>query len=439
MKPLNELTCCVVDAGTFIPLADMLGRATKKTWYYSPFEQEYLNLHRCCIGDGMEHFDRLDEFLEPDIFKAIDLFVFPDIGYGGTQRYLRSVGKLVWGAMGASDLELYRTRFLKVITDLGLPMVPSVPIRGLTALTEHLQGCKRKWVKMNRYRDNAETWFHLDYEHSQRELERQAMEFGPLKERIVYVVQDEIADEGDTKVLEVGYDGWCIDGKFPSHTFQGYEKKNQLYLGSLLKDSDLPEPVKLVNEAMSPVLSEYGYRNFFATEIRVKDGTAYFIDPTARMAGQTQEHLLDTCTNLADVIYRGAAGEVIEPEFSHSFTAEATLHYKAANEGSGWKTFKVPEAVADKVKLYRCCFDGEAYQFPPHKSDELGVVIGQGNSIEEAIQDLSDNFGELEEEPVSIELSGFADLLTQIQAAEKQGVEFSDQTVPEPESVIAGD
>lgn len=435
MKPLTEVHSCVIDAGTFIPLADMMGGSVARSSYYSPFEQEFLGIDRCVIGDGMERFQRVDEYMEPDFFNSVDLWIFPDIGYGGFQRYLRSLGKNVWGSMGASDLELYRTRFLKVIKDCGLPVVPSITIRGLSALAEHLQGVEDKWVKINRFRDNMETWRHIDWLHSEREIERLAKCFGPLKEHVVFVVQDAINSDGESPVLEVGYDGWSVDGWFPDKCFQGYELKNKLYLGSLLDYEKLPEGVREVNEKFSPVLEEYGYRNFWATEIRIKDDTPYFIDPTARMAGQTMEHLLDTCTNLADVIYQGAQGNIIQPEFSAPFAAEATLHYTAECD-EAWKTFIVPKEIERWVKLYRCCQADGAYQFPPDKSDELGVICGAGETIKESIDSLKENFEALENEPVRIDIAEFADLLRQIQEAEEEHVEFSDQPVPDPAVVM---
>ncbi len=431
MKPIQEAHVCVIDAGTFVPLADVLSKSFGKTSYYSPFEEEFLKLGRCVIGDGCEGFERVDEYMDPDFFNTVDLWVFPDIGYGGFQRYLRSLGKLVWGSMGASDLELFRTRFLTVIHQQGLPVVKSVRCVGLTELSEHLKHVENKWVKLNRYRGDMETWHHIDYTHSQRMLEHLAFVFGPMKDHVVFVVQDPIEGDDDSPVLEVGYDGWTVDGEFPAYSYQGYELKNQLYLGSLLASDELPDEVAFVNSKMAPVLREYGYRNFWATEIRIKDGVPHFIDPTARMAGQTMEHLHETCTNLAEVIYQGAAGELVVPEFSSPFAAEATLHYTAETDG-GWKTLVVPESVRPWVKLYRyCCVDG-VYQFPPHKSDELGIVAGAGESVEEAIEDLKAHFEELQNEPVSIEIEGFAKLISQIEDAEAEDVKFSDEPLPEP-------
>ena len=151
-----------------------------------------------------------------------------DLGYGEFQRYLRSLSKAVWGSMGASDLELYRTRFIDTVKRLGLPVVNSVKLQGLTALAEHLKGVKNKWVKINRFRENMETWKHINYQHSERMLEHLALVFGPVKEGPWFVVQEQIKSEGDSPVMEVGYDGWCIttpDGEavFPPKSYYGLE------------------------------------------------------------------------------------------------------------------------------------------------------------------------------------------------------------------------
>src|SRR5260370_32342386 len=145
-----------------------------------------------------------------------------------------------------------------------------------------------------------ETWDHLEYAHSVRTLDSLAVILGAAKESINFVVQDEIECD-----VEIGYDGWCIDGRCPSQSFQGYEKKNELYLGSLLDADDLPEELIIVNEAMAPVLKEYGYRNWWASEVRVCEGVPYFIDPTARMAGPAFEHQLETGANSRRIFRKG--------------------------------------------------------------------------------------------------------------------------------------
>jgi hypothetical protein len=434
MKPVEEVVACVVDYGSFISVAEKLAETMATVYYYSPYEQEFLDVRKCVNGDGLDRVKRLDEFLDPEVLDTIDLFVFPDVGFGGLQRYLRSLGKAVWGQMGASDLEYYRDFFLSVIKEVGLPTIHSEEIIGLSKLAEYLKKNENKWVKINRFRGNMETWHHQDYADSLRTLESLAVILGGTKEHCIFVVQDNIKSD-----MEVGYDGWCIDGKFPSHSFQGYEKKNELYLGSLLADKDLPDEIKIVNKAMAPVLANYGYRNWWATEIRISDGIPYFIDPTPRMPGQTAEHQLETLTNLADVVWQGANGVVIEPEFAWKFAAEATLHFETNTKdtaiGDEWKTLILPEKVARWVKFYYYCKLDGVYHFSPHHTDEIGIVMGGGDSIDAAIKHLVKNLEMLKDLPVHANALGFANLIATVKEAEEQGIPFGAK-VPEPEMIV---
>jgi len=432
MKPVEETVCLVADYGTFISLAEKLSESYKTVYYYSPFEQEYLNVHRCVIGDGIPNVIRLDEWLDPDVLSTIDLGVFPDQGFIGAQKLLKSMGKAVWGSGEATDLELYRTRFLDLLKDLALPMVKSVRCRGLTELAKHLKGAENKWVKVNRYRDNMETWHHIDWAHSQRILEGLAVVFGGVKEQVMFVVQDDIPD-----ALEIGYDGWSVRGQYPVRSYQGYEKKNKLYLGSLLDREELPEEITYVNEAMAPVLEQMDYRNFIATELRVVDGKAHFIDPTNRLPGQTGEHLLESCTNLAEVILRGANGELIEPEFAEEIAVEATMIYTADTIADEWMVIGVPDEAKPWTKLYHYCEVDGMYHFPPKKNKEVGVLCGSGPTIEQAIDHLKENFKAFKNEPVAIEIEAFAELIEQVEQAEQEGMKFTDEELPDPAIVLS--
>ena len=422
-KDVSDVVAAVCDYGTFQDLASHLGERYAKVYYHTPFEEEYQDAKKCVIGTGVPTLERLDEPL--DVLDEVDLWIFPDIAFGGIQRHLRSLGKAVWGSMGAHDLELYRTRFLKMLKEIGLPVAPTKTVVGLTALEKVLKAEPDRWVKINRFRANVETFHHVDYEHSVPMLNYLRDEFGGVSEKVVFVVQEPIPD-----AQELGYDGFCIDGKYPKKSFQGYEKKNELYLGSWLDAEEMPKIVTRVNEALGPVLAEYGYRNFLATEIRDE----FFIDITPRMAGQTQEHLQDTCTNLAEIIWAGANGELVEPEFKAKFAAEATLHYTGCDED--WKVLRISEEAKPYFRLTGYVQDGDMFHFPPGKNDEVGVCIGNGDTIEAAIENLEEHLEMAKEEPFRAETSGFADLLKDIKKAQAEGVHFSSKPIPNPASVV---
>lgn len=431
-KPVEEVIACVIDYGTFTALAEKLAETMKVVYYYTPNDKEYKDVQDASLGSGLPKVKKLSDLFDTEVFKSIDLFIFPDIGFGGLQKHLRDIGKAVWGSMGADELELFRDFFIETIEKVGLPYVKSETVYGLTALAKKLKRVNHKWIKINSYRANMETWYHLNYEHSIRMLDSLAVTFGGAKEQVTFVVQDEIESD-----VECGYDGWCIDGLFPSCSYQGYEKKNELYLGTVLENDDIPEEIVYVNEKMAPILAAYGYRNWWATEIRVKDGVPFFIDPTARHPGQTGEHQWETCANLADVIWQGANGDIIVPEFEWKFAAEATLHYTASSNSSAdeWKTLQVPDKARRWFKPYHYCMVGDTYHFTPSSKDEVGVILGVGNSIKEAIDHIKKNLKIMDDLPIHANMGGFVSLIESIQEAEKAGIKFADD-IPDPKTII---
>lgn len=424
MKDVQEVVACVVDYGTFTALADKLSETMKTVYYHSPTEKEYKSINDAMTGEGLSKVIKLHDLFDPAVFDTIDLFVFPDIGYGGLQVHLKSIGKSVWGSMGADQLELYRDLFLEVLKDAGLPTIKSKVIVGLTALANYLKNVEDKWIKINSYRENMETWHHLDYLHSTRKLETLAVVFGGAREEVTFVVQNSIPSE-----IELGYDGWCIDGKFPSKSFQGYEKKNELYLGSVLDNKDIPEEITYVNEKMAPVLQDYGYRNWWATEIRVCEGVPYFIDPTCRHPGQTGEHQWESCSNLAEIIWAGSNGIVLIPTFKYNFAAEATLHYNVSQDSAmileEWKVLDIPKKARAFIKPYHYCIIDGIHHFMPSKKDEVGVILGFGNNIQKAIDSLEKNLELVKHLPVYANTDGFSELLDCIEEAKKYGIKFS--------------
>lgn len=428
MKAVEEIVCTVVDFGSFISLAERLAQTYQKVNYHSPLEREFRCFEDAAIGRGIPKVTKIPSFMDMDIIRDTDLWIFPDIGYGPEQQYLRSLGKPVWGSNGADEYERLRTLFVEVVESLGLPMVPTKTIHGVPALREHLKGVANKWVKINEYRDDMETWHHIDYEHSIPELARLDVKFGTAK-WVVFVVQDAL--DGAT---EIGYDGWSIDGWFPDSSYQGYEKKNELYLGSKTNYEDLPEELRLVNEKWCKVLEEYQYRNFIATEIRNLDGVPNFIDPTLRMPGQTGEQLLETMENMPEVIWAGAQGEEVQPKWAAEFAASATLCYKG--DKAGMKVIKVPEEAERWVKLCRYGRWDGAYWFPPNPREDVGVVIGMAGTILDTIDSVGEHFELIGDDSLCVHLEGFKDLLEDIQKAESEGIEFTSEEVPNPEEAI---
>lgn len=437
MKETTDVVACFVDYGVFLPWAEKLAETMKRVFYYTPWEWEFIDIENTAIGKGLVNLRRLDDFMEPRMLKEIDLFIFPDVLYAGHQKHLRDLGKAVWGSMGADELELYRTDFINVLKRLKLPVSPSIFIYGLDDLSDHLKKVKDKYIKIDRYRGVMETWHHIDYDHSIRDLECLGIRLGPLRNDVTFVVQDPIEN-----AKEIGYDGWSIDGDYPSRSFQGYECKNECYLGSVLHVNELPEGVRMVNEAMAPILRNYGYRNRVSTEIRQQNTKAYYIDPTLRTPGLTGDHETECCQNLADIFWYGANGIMVEPEYIATFAGNCNVRH--TGDPNLWRSVRIPEDVRRWFKAEHYTERDGMLHFPPRHSpelgvspssnQELGVLVGIGDSPEEVFDHIKENVDKLRGEPIDVSVDGMIGLLLQIKEAQDEGMKFSSRPIPKPES-----
>jgi hypothetical protein len=142
---------------------------------------------------------------------------------------------------------------------------------------------------------------------------------------------------------------------------------------------------------------------------------------------------METCSNLSQVIWAGANGRLLEPQYGYRFAASATLHHA---DGEGWVNLRIPPNVRRWVKLNHYCEVDGMFHVVPRHCDEVGVVLGAANTVEGAIEHLRRNFEALNNEPLSIEFENFADLLKEANEAQRQGVRFTSGPIPGPEIVL---
>lgn len=430
-KDVSDVTACVVDHGLFLPLALKLGEQFKRVLYYSPWEKGFPVLNDVIIGDGYESqmVERVDDIWEH--LKEIDLFIFLDIQHSGLQQHLESIGKAVWGSREGDDMELKRTYFKELQSSLGMKVPFYDTIRGISNLRSYLKEHDDRYVKISRFRGCMETWHHITYDLSRQKLDQLAVKFGPLQDSVPFVVEAPIKTD-----IEVGYDGFTIDGQFPAFGVQGFEVKDRALIGAVQKYSEMPDEVTSVNEAIAPALKNYRVRNFFSTEIRVADGESYLIDPTLRCPSPCIEIQMELWSNLAEFIWAGANGELVDPEPVAMFGVEAVIDHHG--DESEWRTLEIPRAAEQWTKIYNCCkHDGLTCIPPlPHSHDSIGFVVGIGDTLEDAISHLKENAEKLKEQPMTIHLEGLYNALSEIHEAEKKGIKFSKDELPEPEETL---
>jgi hypothetical protein len=91
--------------------------------------------------------------------------------------------------------------------------------------------------------------------------------------------------------------------------------------------------------------------------------------------------------NLADIVWEGSEGIMVEPEFRAKFGAQLLLLSDWAD--SNWQQVTFPPSVRENIKLYNMTIiEGNYYVIPqkvgmPH----FGAVVTLGDTLDEAINE----------------------------------------------------
>lgn len=377
---LKSKTALVYDNGVFAELAVTLSKSFGRVIYYCPWTSGMPKSNARLIGSGIDGVERVDD--PWSCYDEVDIWVFPDCYESGLQEHLVKHGKRVWGGRSGAELELERPKSKEVSRKLGIDIGPYKVVTGLDALRKHLKANKDQWVKISGTRGDMETFGAPSYEKAEPRLDELEHKLGALKKIMEFTVEEGIND-----AVETGYDGFCIDGKFPKAAMTGVEVKDEAYLMKTVRWDELPEQVRSVNQKLSPALKRYGYRGFISTEVRcTKDGKAYLIDPCCRAGSPPNELYQVMMENLAEAIWYGAQGTVIEPEFKAKWGAEVLLISEWADEN--WMHVSFPDKIREFVKLRNfCVIDGEYYVIPQWTGcAEIGAVVALGDTPDQAIE-----------------------------------------------------
>jgi hypothetical protein len=421
----NDKRVCVVDrGGIFCSWTHRLAREFGEVYYHnlswkslSPRSNELL------IGHGFD-----DVTMVRDLWKVVhkmDLLVFPFIFDGDLQEELQRQGKRVWGARRGDEIEIFRPEAKQEMKRLGMPVGDYAVVTGITELRKYLKKHPNVHVKISLTRGDGETFHSPSYDEIIPRLRELEHELDEAAEVIQFVVEKPIQP-----ALEIGYDGWFCDG-FPSFAVNGVECKDNSYLGSFLPYDKLDEHVRDVNSYLEPLLQQYGYRGFMSTEIRVgEDEQPYMIDFTARSASPAGESMQEMISNWAPIMWHGAEGVLVRPEAEKKYSAQAVIHSEHADEG--WQAVRIADdAVRRWVKLFfHCRINGMDYVMPQHaKFNEIGWVVGLGDTVKEAIKDCEDHAAQVSGYKLEVRTKALQDCVQEIEKGEELGVRFSDEEI----------
>lgn len=408
-------SCLVYDQGLFLSLAETLAPHFGKVGYFCPWEDQFVRGTKVRIGHGIPGIERVLDFWGS--LDDWDLFVFPDVNHGGLQVDLAdNRGKRVWGSRYGEDYELYRRETKELFSEYGFSIGDYAVIYGLSNLREYLKKHDNVYVKCSLTRGDFESFHAPNYEAVKHTLDRFAVMWGEAQEYVEFIVEHAIID-----AVEIGYDGYSVDGKFPSLACIGLEVKDKGYVGHMRPVAEQPEPILDVNRRMAPILAKDRYRNFFAVETRItKDGKPWVIDPCCRMGSPPGELLQNLYTNLHEIFWEGSGGNLVDPVPENEWGAELIIH--ASEADAQWMHIQVPDKYVRNVKLRNASQFGDKKCTMPqgHKLPEIGAVVATGSTMEEAFE----KCGEIAKEIVGYRMEYFDDCFEEAQDELKKFEEF---------------
>lgn len=430
-KTTDQVTALVVDHGLFLPWALHLGESYRRVLYHKLGTEAFPTLSKSCIGDGYEKVECISDPWELIDSGEIDLAIFPDLLDSGLQLHLEKLGIAVWGSRKGDAVELIREKFLKTLKELDLPVPTFQRIVGVTALREYLKDKQNLFIKISLYRGDFETSHWTDWGTDEGLLDVLAMRFGPLKEMVPFLVFEPIETD-----IEDGCDTWCIQGQFPDLVSRGIECKDKGLFSAVTPRVDLPDYLQEILDKFGPVLGHYDYRNLFSMEVRVKDDLAYFIDPTCRgpIPGSGTHMML--WENMAEVIWAGAHGEMVQPEPSANFAVECMLSCQS-DDKAAWTVVDMPNKLRPWVKIGNSCEINDRIALPPEegRDDLLGWLGAIGDTPSEAIEALKEHAALLPSN-VTAHMEALVELVQEAEKMETEGIPLTDAPLPEPAEVV---
>jgi phosphoribosylamine-glycine ligase len=415
---LKDKIAIVYDNGLFIEIAKTLSKSFKKVYYYMPWKNGFPKSNQYIVGEGIEGVERIHDFWK---YKdKADIIIFPDIYDGDLQLELVKQGKLVWGGRMGEEMELYRDRMKRHMKSVGLYVTPFAVIKGLDKLREYLKENDNVWIKQNITRGDFETFKSESYQIVEPVLDELEHSLGRLKHIKEFIVEQALDD-----AVETGVDLYTVDGNYPSETLAGIEVKDLGYVGKIVPYAQLSTKVTDFNDKIQPALKAFGYRGFMSTEIRVsKNKPPYMVDFCARAGSPPNELYQLMYKNLADIIWYGANGILIDPITTKKYGVEALIHSSWADKN--WQAVTFPDKYRENIKLRNACkIDGLYYAVPQSVGlPEIGAVVGEGDTMEEAIEQVKKIAETIKGHYIEIKIDSIDVALKQFEELENYGVKI---------------
>ena len=377
---MSKKTFLVMDMGLYPQIADAMSDEGKnRVLYHTPYETKDPHFKDFVVGKGFGH---LEKVLYPeDYYASADCIAFMDVSGNSLCNFLRKIypSKSIWGSGLGERLENDRVLLKEWCAELGLPVNKYVVVKGVKALREHLKVNKDKYVKINIFRGDMESFHSPDYDSIESVLDALTVTLGSDQDEYDFIVEDKI----DTEV-EVGADVIFNGTEFLSPMFCGYELHKNLYVAHVT--DEMPKPLMETLDAFTPLLQKMQYRGAFSTEEKVVSAKEhYFIDACMRLPNPLSALYPVAIKNWADVVYNTGKGLYTELDIKHKYVGAFGLSSLAAKDS--YVKVNIKKGYEDKVRYQMVTGRGDKNYAVPGW-EVVAILVAGGNSVDEVLDGL---------------------------------------------------
>lgn len=381
LKPIKEVTCLVLGYGNEVAFAQRMARDCKKVYYNTFWQAAFPKWNSFAVGMDVPDINRVDHWAE--VIDEVDLVCIVDIYQGPlADLFVTKFGKAVFAPRMGESMEINRDEFMEMLEELRLPVPGYKVLNGFNNLETFLDKEKDKWIKTSVIRGNGETFHFIDKKLSASRLTELKHSLGAFADLATFVAVDPI-----DPAIEVGYDGFVIDGKYPSIALTGIEDKDAGYMGKIVRYDELPDVLKDINKKLSGIFAGAGYKCFFSNEVRWTGKKGYFIDPTTRAPQPPGDLQMEIYSNFPQAVWEMANGMVPELKPVAKFGAQVIIKSDWAQTES--QAIYFPSKYKDRVKIKNLMYKDGVPHFIPVGVEmaEIGSCIGLGDTMKDAMED----------------------------------------------------
>lgn len=409
----------VYDFGLYVEQANALADGGKnKVRYFTQWLDKDPHYKDFAVGKGFEYLEKVLYF--EDHIEWADCIVFFDVAGNAQCNYLRKTlpKKSIWGAGLGERLENDRVMLKEWCKTFGLSVNKYHVCKGVIELKKYLEGNPDKYIKINIFRGDMESFYAKDYKSVEMVLDQIESAFGPHKEEYSFIVEDPIKTD-----VEVGFDGFFNGTDYIKPYFVGYEYHKNLYVAHVT--DELPVPLEETLSAFRPLFEKMGYRGALSTEEKiVSEHEHYFLDACMRLPNPLSALYPALIRNWSEVVYKVGMGEEVELDIKHKYVGAYGL--TSLNADKNYVKVNIDPKHRDSVRYQMVCSrkDGSNYSVPQWPI--VAILTAGGDSVDEVLTKLKESIEYVDAHQIDKDGIESIDIIKDvIKQGEKVGIPFS--------------